>query len=196
MTTPDYDTDFYAWTQVQAAAIQARAWDDVDVDHVAEEIEDLWKNDEHHLTMLVLGFLELIYRPYPQEGQYYWQSAVIDHHRDMRARTVIWFHTFGERFADPSRGRPAHPPRLLPRDAPWIPADGAISQDPSAMPDTLDSDATSRRLLIGSGYVDNVAPEVWNYEVSGQQVLRHWFSYRKANRERPIIGTRRRPSPC
>jgi hypothetical protein len=25
-------------------------------------------------------------------------------------------------------------------------------------------------------------------------VLRHWFSYRKANRNRPIIGERRRPS--
>jgi hypothetical protein len=36
---------------------------------------------------------------------------------------------------------------------------------------------------------------VWNYEVSGKQVLLHWFSYRKANRERPIIGDRRPPSP-
>jgi hypothetical protein len=35
---------------------------------------------------------------------------------------------------------------------------------------------------------------VWNYEVSGKQVLRQWFSYRKANRERPIIGDRRPPS--
>jgi hypothetical protein len=63
------------------------------------------------------------------------------------------------------------------------------------MPDTIDYDATSRRLLIGGGYVDNVAPQVWHYEVSGKQVLRHWFSYRKVNRERPIIGDRRPPSP-
>src|SRR5882724_9598585 len=26
MTTPDYDTDFYAWTQQQAAALQDRKW--------------------------------------------------------------------------------------------------------------------------------------------------------------------------
>lgn len=84
MTTPDYDTDFYAWTQAQAAAIRAKAWADVDAEHVAEEIEDLCKNDLHHLAMLILGFLELIYRPCPQEeGQYYWQSAVIDHYRAM-----------------------------------------------------------------------------------------------------------------
>jgi Type ISP C-terminal specificity domain/N-6 DNA Methylase len=110
-------------------------------------------------------------------------------------RTVIWLHTFGERFADLSRGRPAQPPRLPPGDAPRIPAAGAISQDPTAMPDTIDYDATNRRLLIGHGYIGNVAPHVWHYEVSGTQVLRHWFSYRKANRGRPTIGDRRPPSP-
>jgi hypothetical protein len=35
---------------------------------------------------------------------------------------------------------------------------------------------------------------MWNYEVSGKQVLVQWFSYRKANRERPLIGERRKPS--
>ncbi len=33
------------------------------------------------------------------------------------------------------------------------------------------------------------------YEVSGKQVLLQWFSYRKRDRERPIIGDRRPPSP-
>ena len=37
-------------------------------------------------------------------------------------------------------------------------------------------------------------PEVWEYEVSGKQVLVQWFSYRRRDRTRPIIGTRRRPS--
>ena len=32
------------------------------------------------------------------------------------------------------------------------------------------------------------------YEVSGKQVLTQWFSYRKRDRERPIIGDRRPPS--
>jgi hypothetical protein len=36
--------------------------------------------------------------------------------------------------------------------------------------------------------------EVWQYEVSGKQILLQWFSYRKRNRERPIIGDRRAPS--
>lgn len=36
---------------------------------------------------------------------------------------------------------------------------------------------------------------VWDYEISGKNVLRQWFSYRKRNRERPQIGDRRPPSP-
>ena len=36
---------------------------------------------------------------------------------------------------------------------------------------------------------------MWLYEVSCKQVLLQWFSYRKGNRERPIIGDRRTPSP-
>jgi hypothetical protein len=109
-------------------------------------------------------------------------------------RTVIWLHTFGERFAAPKQGRPASPPRLPKERAPHIPMAGAISQDPSEMPDSIDYDEAKHRLLIGGGYVEGVPSKVWNYEVSGKQVLRQWFSYRKANRERPIIGDRRPPS--
>ena len=54
---------------------------------------------------------------------------------------------------------------------------------------------TKRRLLVGEGFIDNVPPEVWQYEVSGKQVLVHWFSYRKKVRTRAVIGERRPPSP-
>ncbi len=110
-------------------------------------------------------------------------------------REVIWLHTFGERMANPDEGRPAGPPRLAVEEAPHIPAGGEIPDVPTAMPDTLDYDADKHRLLVGQGYVGNVEPAVWFYEVSGKRVLQHWFSYRKANRERPIIGDRRQPSP-
>lgn len=48
--------------------------------------------------------------------------------------------------------------------------------------------------MVGKGYVENVTPEMWAYEVSGKQVLRQWFSYRRRDRSRPIIGDRRPPS--
>lgn len=107
-------------------------------------------------------------------------------------REVIWLHSFGERMAD---GRPAGPPRLPPGERPAIGKGGAIPATPEGFPGSLDYDAATRQLHIGAGMIDNVPPEVWAYEVSGRQVLRQWFSYRRKDRSRPQIGDRRPPSP-
>ena len=63
------------------------------------------------------------------------------------------------------------------------------------MPDSMDYDPATQTLHVGAGRINNVPAAVWRYEVSGKQVLVQWFSYRKRNRERPIIGERRAPSP-
>jgi len=63
------------------------------------------------------------------------------------------------------------------------------------MADSIDYDSGKHRLLVGQGYIENVEPAVWRYEIDGKQVLPHWFSYRRKKRERPIIGDRRPPSP-
>jgi hypothetical protein len=110
-------------------------------------------------------------------------------------RRVIWLHTFGERFADPTEGRPAGAPRLPDAERPTIPETGAIPTDAGSMPETIHYDESARRLHVGQGHVDNVPPAVWAYEVSGKQVLTQWFSYRGRDRSRPIIGDRRKPSP-
>lgn len=126
--------------------------------------------------------------PLTAEPKLFWEVVEL-------GRTVLWLHSFGERFVDPKEGRPSGPPRLPKEKAPTIPAAGAIPSTEDRMPDAIDYDPVTRRLNIGDGYVENVSPEVWAYEVSGKQVVRQWFSYRKANRERPIIGDRRPPSP-
>jgi hypothetical protein len=36
---------------------------------------------------------------------------------------------------------------------------------------------------------------MWAYEVSGKRVLWNWFSYRRRDRTKPIIGDKRAPSP-
>ena len=41
MTDPSYDSDFYAWTQAQAAALRAKEWKTLDVESLAEEIADV-----------------------------------------------------------------------------------------------------------------------------------------------------------
>ena len=110
-------------------------------------------------------------------------------------REVIWLHCYGERFADASEGRPASAPRLPKGEGPVIPQGGGIPGAPEPLPDTMDYDPATRRLRIGAGFIDNVPQVVWEYEVSGKNVLRQWFSYRKRDRSRPIIGDRRPPSP-
>lgn len=110
-------------------------------------------------------------------------------------RRVIWLHTFGERMADPADDRPASPPRLPNDRRPTIPANGAIPQDPALMPNSMSYDAATKRLYVGAGFIDNVALAIWDYQVSGMQVILQWFSYRKKDRSRPLIGERRKPSP-
>ncbi|HEX4302032.1 MAG TPA: type ISP restriction/modification enzyme [Rhizomicrobium sp.] len=110
-------------------------------------------------------------------------------------REAVWLHTYGERFADPKAGRPKSAPRLPKASAPTIPAGGAILGAPEPLPDTMTYDAAKQRLQVGMGYVDNVSPAIWDYEVSGKQIVWQWFSYRRRDRTKPIIGDKRPPSP-
>ena len=122
--------------------------------------------------------------PLTADADLFAEAAVI-------GREVIWLHTFGERFGD---DRSPGPPRVA-ADGPDMPKGGRIPSTPDGFPDTLEYDAPRRRLKVGAGYIDNVPPAVWAYQVSGKNVLRQWFSYRKKNRERPLIGDKRPPSP-
>lgn len=105
-------------------------------------------------------------------------------------RQVIWLHTFGERFGE---GHPAGPPRLA--TPPRVLDGHGIPATTDSFPDTIGYDAATQTLKVGTGRIGPVPQAVWAYEVSGKQVLTQWFSYRKKNRERPIIGDRRKPSP-
>lgn len=109
-------------------------------------------------------------------------------------RAVVRLHTFGERYADPKAGRPGGPPRLPKDRAPTVPKEGTIPGDPDAMPDDINYELVRRRLRVGTGFIDHVPPAVWDYEVSGKRVLTQWFSDRKRDPERPVIGDRRKPS--
>jgi len=110
-------------------------------------------------------------------------------------REVVWLHCYGERFVDPAASRPKGPPRMARGEAPFVPVDGAIPGAPEPLPETMDYDAAKRRLIIGKGFVENVAPAMRAYEISGKTVLDQWFSYRRRDRTKPIIGDKRPPSP-
>jgi hypothetical protein len=107
-------------------------------------------------------------------------------------REVIWLHTFGERFAD---GRPAGAPRVTAGPEPTVPKGGALPTTLAEMPHDLDYDPGAQRLKIGKGFIDNVSPAVWDYEVSGKAVIRQWWSYRRLDRSKPPMGDKRPASP-
>lgn len=67
MSTNLYATDFFAWTQEQAALLKAGKWSEIDMEHLAEEIEDMGKSEkrtlESRLEVLLLHLLKWEYQP-------------------------------------------------------------------------------------------------------------------------------------
>lgn len=62
-----HDRDFYAWANDSAARLRAGRWAEVDVDQIAEELEDMGKQQKHalagHLKILMLHLLKWRYQP-------------------------------------------------------------------------------------------------------------------------------------
>ena len=49
MTTQLYDRDFFEWTQCNAALLRSGRFDQADIEHIAEEIEDMGKREYREL---------------------------------------------------------------------------------------------------------------------------------------------------
>jgi len=67
-----YGTDFFRWTQETAELIRQRRFDEIDLEHVAEEIEDIGKRDHREvrsrLIVLVVHLLRWQLRPERREA--------------------------------------------------------------------------------------------------------------------------------
>ena len=65
--TDTYDRDFYAWATEQAALLRAGRLSEVDVQHIAEEIETLGRGEKrelvNRLAVLLLHLLKWAYQP-------------------------------------------------------------------------------------------------------------------------------------
>lgn len=76
-----YNTDFYQWSQTQAAALRAKDWAALDLENLAEEIESLGRSDRraivHQLERLLLHLLKLRTQAThrPRAGRM-WRSSV------------------------------------------------------------------------------------------------------------------------
>jgi hypothetical protein len=91
-------------------------------------------------------------------------------------RHILWLHSYGERFIDPAADRSAGPPRLPPGRCPQLIVE--IPDDENHVPTRSDHNPASQVLYVGDGEVHPVPQAVWDYQVAGMRVVRHWFRYR------------------
>lgn len=84
---PDYDTDFYEWTQHQATALAAGHVSELDLANLAEEIESLGKRDRRELVsrlgVLVMHLLKWRYQPEGRRTGHSWRSTIRTQRRDI-----------------------------------------------------------------------------------------------------------------
>ena len=80
MTAKDlYDHDFFEWTQCNAALLRESRFDHADIEHIAEEIEDMGKSQQHELesrTRVLLAHL-LKWRLQPERRSRSWTATIV-----------------------------------------------------------------------------------------------------------------------
>ncbi len=66
MQTQTYDTDFYHWTYEQAKLLRDGQFNRIDVEHIAEEIEDMGRAERNQLrnrlTLLLMHLLKWVHQ--------------------------------------------------------------------------------------------------------------------------------------
>lgn len=92
---------------------------------------------------------------------------------------ILWLHTFGQRYTDESKGRPEGLSALCETIGPRVLAE--IPDVAEGMPSEIDYDPENRQLMVGGGRIGPVSRRVYEYDVGGMRIVRHWFNYRSAN---------------
>lgn len=83
---PDYDDDYYAWTQYQADVLRAMRHTDnrLDRERIAEEIEDLGKSERDAVRSQVVRIIEhllkLDYSP-ARDPRFDWMASIVEARR-------------------------------------------------------------------------------------------------------------------
>jgi len=90
-------------------------------------------------------------------------------------KSLIWLHTYGERLTDAG-----HPKGQIPNGK--AQCEKAVPDHEDRYPNDFRYDETSRKLHIAEGVFAPVAPEIWEFEVSGLKVVQSWLGYRMRER--------------
>jgi hypothetical protein len=76
-----YDTDFLKWIDSQAAALRARRWDDLDVEHLAEEVESLGRSERRDLRNRLDVIARHLLKLSHQRERASWQATIREQRR-------------------------------------------------------------------------------------------------------------------
>ncbi|OKJ21458.1 DNA methyltransferase [Streptomyces sp. CB00316] len=90
---------------------------------------------------------------------------------------ILWASTYGQRFSDPTAGRPLGEVRFSSGDERQVRYLSNIGRD---VPDHVRYEAETQTLRLGEGSFAPIPPAVWSYHVGGMKVVNKWFGYRKA----------------
>ncbi len=74
-----YDDDVLLWSQQQAQALRERRFADLDIEHLADEIEDVGKSEKRELAsrMAVLLAHQFKWKFQPHLHSNFWQSTIL-----------------------------------------------------------------------------------------------------------------------
>ena len=97
-------------------------------------------------------------------------AALFEQVRAVGAR-LLWLHTYGERFVPEGEQR-GHVPSGTARCTKAVPGDA------DGYPDTFAYGPATHILRVGEGMFAPVAPEIYEFEVSGLKVVQSWLKYR------------------
>jgi len=97
-------------------------------------------------------------------------AKLFSHAADL-GRRLLWLHTYGERFVPPGH----NPGRIPPGKAQCLKGTPASKEE---YPEEFSYDLASQKLHVGKGVFGPVRPEVWEFSVSGFQVVQSWLAYR------------------
>lgn len=89
-------------------------------------------------------------------------------------RKLIWLHTYAARFQDATQGDEVPNGRAT--------TIKGVSSAPTQYPAEYGYDPARREITAGDGRFGPVAPEVWDFEVSGLKVVQSWLGDRKKKR--------------
>lgn len=82
---PSYDQDYYLWFADQARLLRSGTWDRIDVEHLAEELEDMGKREKRALrsrTVVLLAHL-LKYAHQPDRRGPSWTGTIREQRKQL-----------------------------------------------------------------------------------------------------------------